>query len=769
MAKRLKIDKDIVITQDLSVQGKTETIQQDTLSVKDNLVAVNSTGINLESTATGQAGYIIATGLESSFVTNTQSYWIDVQAVYNYICSLYKLSVVNGKIYLDGYDLSSSTTINLPGKYYNTSAAGAQPTTITAAFENSFGNTLIYLYSGSGPFCGIAYVDGDKIKVRPKHSYQTNSDVYDGDWSARPLYLLSTVSLSENELKYCKRFLISASTNKHFGESAGDYSKSTTSAYAAPLYDTNTDTLRIGKGTFDKDGSGNITNFIFFNGDSQAIATRADNMESNTYAVWDNTLKQLKSGNIKNGVGAKSILEGYAQAASGYGSHAEGNGSEATGQAAHAEGLSSIASGNYSHAEGTGTKACGENSHAEGFLATAFAQAAHAEGISTNEVPSSISTSSNSSDIRTAWNSTKFSLAFGQASHVEGKDCLALAVNTHAEGIGTTAAGTYSHAEGYYTTVSGDYAHAEGYQTLASNTGAHAEGYYATASGMYSHAEGYQTKARASCAHAEGYYATASGNYSHASGYYTTALTNQYAIGHYNDTTKSTAGTNSGTGTGTALVIGNGTSSTKSNAFRVDYNGKAWCKSTYSSTGADYAEYFEWLDQNPENEDRRGYFVTMDGEMIKKAEPGDYILGIVSGMPAVLGNTDVDWSGRHLRDEFGAFILEEFEYEEEEPVAVFNEETGETTIEINKVTKVGTRYKENPDYDPDRPYIQRDERPEWSAVGMIGVLSVRDDGSCQINGYCKVAKGGIATTTTSKDGYRVISRVNKNIIKIIFR
>ena len=329
--------------------------------------------------------------------------------------------------------------------------------------------------------------------------------------------------------------------------------------------------------------------------------------------------------------------------------------------------------------------------------------------------------------------------------------------------------GDKSILEGYASAASAIGSHAEGYGSEAIGDCAHAEGCSTSASGQYSHAEGYNTRSTASCAHAEGYQTKATGNYSHASGYFTTASSNQYAIGHYNDTTRAISGGNSGTGTGTALVIGNGTSSTKSNAFRVDYNGKAWCKAAYSSSGADYAEYFEWLDQNPENEDRRGYFVTMDGEMIKKTEPGDYVLGIVSGMPAILGNTDTDWSGRHLRDEFGAFIVEEFEYEEEDPVAVFNEETGETTIEINKVTKVGTRYKENPDYDPDRPYIQRDARPEWSAVGMIGVLSVRDDGSCQINGYCKVAKGGIATTTTSKDGYRVISRVNKNIIKIIFR
>jgi hypothetical protein len=50
---------------------------------------------------------------------------------------------------------------------------------------------------------------------------------------------------------------------------------------------------------------------------------------------------------------------------------------------------------------------------------------------------------------------------------------------------------------------------------------------------------------------------------------------------------------------------------------------------------------------------------------------------------------------------------------------------------------------------------------------MMGVLSVRDDGTCQVNGFCNVAKGGIATASSS--GYRVISRVNENIVKVIFK
>lgn len=323
-------------------------------------------------------------------------------------------------------------------------------------------------------------------------------------------------------------------------------------------------------------------------------------------------------------------------------------------------------------------------------------------------------------------------------------------------GYNTTASNTCSYAEGNAAIASGNTSHAEGLKTTASGDGSHAEGRETNASGSYSHAEGYNTTTSGNFSHAEGNGTTASGSCSHAAGYNTTANNYQYVIGHYNGS--STAGSSSGT-TGDAFIIGKGTSSSGANAFRVTYAGKTYVATSGVSVGADYAEFFEWQDSNLNNEDRRGYFVTLDGENIKIAEPDDYILGIVSGMPCIIGNGDETWRGRYIQDEFGAFITEEFEYEEE----VMDEETGE----IKTVTKTGTRYKENPDYDPTRPYIQREDRPEWDTIGMMGVLSVRDDGTCKVNGFCKVAEGGIATAAES--GYRVISRVNENIVKVVFK
>lgn len=295
-----------------------------------------------------------------------------------------------------------------------------------------------------------------------------------------------------------------------------------------------------------------------------------------------------------------------------------------------------------------------------------------------------------------------------------------------------TITGKYSFASGNNCTASGTYCFASGTNCTASGGGSQAVGTYCTANGIGAFAEGY----------------------------YTTAQGGQHSLGHYNDTSVTTGGSTNGASSDTAFVIGNGSRGSASNAFRVDYNGTPYAKSALTTTGCDYAEFFEWLDGNPDAEDRRGYFVTLDEEKIKKAEPGDYILGIVSGQPSIIGNGDESWMGRYVMDDFGAFVYESFEYEEE----VIDHKTGEVACIVKKT---GTKYKENPNYDPSKSYVQRADRPEWSAVGMLGVLSVWDDGTCEVNGYCKVANGGIATKADT--GYRVIKRVNKNIVKVIFR
>lgn len=320
-----------------------------------------------------------------------------------------------------------------------------------------------------------------------------------------------------------------------------------------------------------------------------------------------------------------------------------------------------------------------------------------------------------------------------------------------------TTVGEYSTAEGTGTTASGNYSHAEGYMATASGSHSHAEGSYVTASGVKSHAEGGSTTSSGEYSHAEGAFTIADNKCSHAGGHYSADMTTGGSI------------VNS---VGTAFIIGNGTSGTaKSNAFSVMFNGTVKAKSTITaSTTADYAEFFEWLDGNPNEEDRVGYFVTMDGDKIKIANSDDgYILGVVSGEPFVLGNGDCDtWNGMFLRDEFRRTVyepapkIEEILDDEGNPTGEFEEIKGEFE---------GTRPKLNPEYDHTKTYTSRFDRPEWSPVGMLGVLAVRHDGTAKVNGYVTVADGGIATACNknAENSYRVIKANSDSVVEVIFR
>jgi len=423
--------------------------------------------------------------------------------------------------------------------------------------------------------------------------------------------------------------------------------------------------------------------------------------------------------------GDASHAEGAMNAAKGDYSHAEGGANIASGMCSHAEGCANVASGMFSHAEGYSVHAIGENSHAEGYENIATGDYSHAEGYKTK--------------------------AEGDCSHTEGYSC--------------QAKGDFSHAEGYDTYASGPYSHAEGNDTYATQMSSHAEGYASRAIAIHAHAEGYHTTASGNGSHSEGWYTKAAGSYSHAEGHHTIAETSMlHVLGTYNK--KSEGNVTAFSATNNAFVIGNGSNdSSRSNAFRVTFDGKSYGLSAFNSTGADYAEYFEWKDGNPDNEDRIGLFVTLDGDKIRIANPDDdYIVGIISGNQSIIGNACEDsWNDMYIRDEFDRLQYEDVEVEKEE--LVLNEETGEIETKTKTVTE--KHIKLNPDYDPNMEYLPRSERKEWGVVGMLGQIKVRDDGTCEINGYCSVGKNGIAIK--SKKGYRVIKRISDNIIQVVFR
>ena len=168
--------------------------------------------------------------------------------------------------------------------------------------------------------------------------------------------------------------------------------------------------------------------------------------------------------------------------------------------------------------------------------------------------------------------------------------------------------------------------------------------------------------------------------------------------------------------------------------------------------GGDYAEYFEWADGNPNNEERLGLFVTLDDNgKINIATTGDDVIGVVSSTPGIIGNAaEQEWQGKYQKDIYGRKIM------------VKNE-----IIDDSSNIRYETHPVINPEYDPNIKYIPRSKRKEWAVIGFIGQFIVNDDGTCKAGKRCICGENGVATHTTSKAGYRVLKRLDETHIKII--
>ena len=209
------------------------------------------------------------------------------------------------------------------------------------------------------------------------------------------------------------------------------------------------------------------------------------------------------------------------------------------------------------------------------------------------------------------------------------------------------------------------------------------------------------------------------------------------------------------------FVVGNGSTEDGSNAFIIDTTGNAKAAGTHTSMGADYAEMFEWSDGNPEAEDRIGYAVALEGEQIRLAQPGDDILGIISGTAAVLGDTaSMHWKDKYITDSFGRIIYD--------MVEEFDEVENPDTHEITKVSLGFFEHPRlNPNYNADEAYTPREQRQEWSKVGMIGKLYARDDGTCVIGGYATTGIDGVLTYSMERTNIKIMKRTDDNIVYVL--
>jgi len=181
--------------------------------------------------------------------------------------------------------------------------------------------------------------------------------------------------------------------------------------------------------------------------------------------------------------------------------------------------------------------------------------------------------------------------------------------------------------------------------------------------------------------------------------------------------------------------------------FILRGDGNAYADGSWNGGGADYAEYFEWSDGNTEAEDRRGISVVLDGDKIREAVDGEEPIGVISGNPSVVGDSDVDrWKGKYLRDDFGTYLQDTHNVVEWDET--ITDDDGSERIEkhsyedwnipagvvvpddavVSATDENGQPYKHrrlNPDYNPETAYVSREDRPEWDTVGLMGKLRIR--------------------------------------------
>ena len=164
------------------------------------------------------------------------------------------------------------------------------------------------------------------------------------------------------------------------------------------------------------------------------------------------------------------------------------------------------------------------------------------------------------------------SLASGYQTTASGDYSTAMGNNTKAEAMNSIAMGNNTTAEAMNSTAIGTSSTASAFNSMAMGTSSTASAAYSMAMGLNTIASGTYSTAMGVATQTRGRNSTAMGNHTTASDY------GSFVIGQYNDALSSVTSGGSATAYNTnniAFVIGNGTPSAKSDAFKVKFNGDA--------------------------------------------------------------------------------------------------------------------------------------------------------------------------------------------------
>lgn len=160
------------------------------------------------------------------------------------------------------------------------------------------------------------------------------------------------------------------------------------------------------------------------------------------------------------------------------------------------------------------------------------------------------------------------------------------------------------------------------------------------------------------------------------------------------------------------------------------YSGNLTLAGKLTQNSADIAELYE--SQSGE-EIPLGTIVTLDGGKIRRAQPDEPILGVISGTAALVANDkSYHHKDRYLVDEYGVLVTEHKQVS-------YTDDDGNIHYEWRDVPV------ENPNYNPELPYVSRSQRPEWNAVGLLGQIYTNVDKDVIANDFIN-SRAGIGYT-----------------------
>lgn len=238
------------------------------------------------------------------------------------------------------------------------------------------------------------------------------------------------------------------------------------------------------------------------------------------------------------------------------------------------------------------------------------------------------------------------------------------------------------------------------------------------------------------------------------------------------------------------MVFGSGSRNIRLQ-FDASNNGIGYFNGGTVNSGADYAEYFEWEDDNVNDEKRYGFGVSLTPNGKIKIG-GHNIIGIVSSTPSVVANaSEFNWDEKYITDDWGNKKLEEYTsfYYEGLKTSIYidkanvfysglplsNLEKQKNKIDSFEIAEnIKTESTSlpiiNPDYRENEMFIPRSKRKEWSIIGLIGRLRIRTAEKIT-NNYININSDGLAVNGAT---FHVLKQIKEydgeyGIIQIFFK